>query len=206
MTVAVQALNRLELGQLAQAERLAREAIRKSPGVPTRYLFALAQVQLAQGKTADARATAAEILKGALPPSDPDRTEEKAAAFIRGLVLLREGKTREAQEEMSRAVALSGYEYAVYRLGLARAYLASGAHAEALASVKQAALAGDPSDPRLDLQLDRVRAAFVEAEVHLAMGRTADAAATAKKFLGSWARADLGLPDVAQARRLAGLR
>jgi len=206
MSVAVQALSYAELGDLREAERLAREAIRQSPGVPTRYLFALAQVQLAQGKIADARATASEILKGALPPSDPDRTEDKAAAFVRGLALLKEGKAQQAQEELSRAVALSGYEYAVYRLGLARAYLKAGAHAEALASVKQAETPGNPSDPRLDLDLDRVRAGLLEAEINLALGRRAEASSGARKFLEAWAHADPGLPDVTQARRLAGLQ
>ena len=110
LTASTQAMCYLELGELKRAEALAREAIKKSPGVPTRYLFTLAQVQLAQGKPADARATATEILKGALPPSDPDRTEDKAAACIRGLALLKEGKAAQAQEELSRAVALSGYE------------------------------------------------------------------------------------------------
>jgi eukaryotic-like serine/threonine-protein kinase len=206
LKASTQAMCYLELGELKRAEALAREAIKKSPGVPTRYLFSLAQVQLAQGKLADARATATEILKGALPPSDPDRTEDKAAAYIRGLALLREGKAAQAQEELSRAVALSGYEYSVYRLGLARAYLQAGAHAEALASVKEASAPGNPADPRLDLNLDRVRAGLVEAEVNVALERRAEAASAAKQFLQAWTRADPGLSDVAQARRLAGLQ
>jgi len=206
LKASTQAMCYLELGELKRAEALAREAIKKSPGVPTRYLFTLAQVQLAQGKPADARTTATEILKGALPPSDPDRTEDKAAAYIRGVALLKEGKATQAQEELSRAVALSGYEYSVYRLGLARAYLQAGAHAEALASVKEASAPGNPAEPRLDLNLDRVRAGLVEAEVNVALGRRAEAASAAKQFLQAWTRADPGLSDVAQARRLAGLQ
>ena len=204
--LATQAMCYAELGDLANGERVARQAIAKSPGVPTRYLYALAQVQLAKGRLAEARATGTEILKGALPADNPDRTEDKAAAYIRGLAFLKEGKPQEARDEFSRAVSLSGYEYSVYRLGLARAYLQTAAHADALASVKQAAApAPDPLKPRLDLQLDRVRAGLIEAEIDKAMGRGADAAALAKTFLEAWKRADANVADVGQARRLAGL-
>jgi hypothetical protein len=70
--------------------------------------------------------------------------------------------------------------------------------------VKQVEAAGNPAEPRLDLDLDRVRAALVEAEINLALGRRAEASSGARKFLEAWARADPGLDDVAQARRLAG--
>ena len=206
LSLALRASSYAELGDLKRAEQSAREAIAKSPRVPTRYLFALAQVQLAQGKVADARATAGQILKGARPASDADRTEDKAAAYIGGLASLQEGHAQQAQQEFSRAVALSGYEYAVYRLGLARAHIKASAHADALASAKQAETPGHPSDPRLDLNLDRVRASLVEAEINLAMGRRPEAAAAARRFLEAWARADPGLSDVAQARRLAALQ
>ncbi len=73
------------------------------------------------------------------PPSDPDRTQDKAAAYVTGLAALQEGKLDEARRELSRAVSLSGYEYAIYRLGLARAHRASGALAEALANAKAGA-------------------------------------------------------------------
>ncbi|RPJ61882.1 MAG: serine/threonine protein kinase, partial [Acidobacteria bacterium] len=200
MTVATLSLSHAEVGDLARAERLAREAIAKSPGVPTRYLFALAQVQLARGQVTDARGTAAVLQRGALTASDPERDEQNAAAYMRGLAWLKEGKAAQAQEEFSRAVALSGYEYSVYRLGLARSYLESGAYPEALASVKQAATPGNPLEPRLDLDLDRVRAGLVEAEINAALGRRAEAASCARKFLEAWNRADAGLSDLAQAR------
>jgi serine/threonine-protein kinase len=204
MALAVRALCAAELGEFKRAEELARESIVRSPTpVATRYLFALATVQLRQGRTADVRATAARMLEKGSPPSDPDRTEDKAAAYVTGLAALREGKLDEARRELSRAVSLSGYEYAIYRLGLAEAHRASGALAEALANAKQARAPLDPQAPRLDLEVDRVRALLEEARVLEAMGRGNDASAAATRFLEAWARADPGLEEVAEAKRLA---
>ena len=204
MSLAVRALCAAELGDLEKAEELARASIDRAPSpVITRYLFALASVQLRQGRTGDARATAARMLEKAPPPSDPDRTEDKAAAYVTGLAALREGKLDEARREISRAVALSGYPYAIYRLGLAESYRASGALAEALANAMQARAPLDPQAPRLDLEVDRVRALLEEARVQAGMGRGGDASAAASRFLEAWARADPGLGEVAEAQRLA---
>ena len=79
------------------------------------------------------RRTAAEIAGLALPPDDPDRTEDKAAAYLKGMALLAEGAASEAVDRLSLAVAAEGYEYCVYRLGLARAYLGAGRLPEAMA-------------------------------------------------------------------------
>jgi hypothetical protein len=95
--------------------------VTRSPGVPTRYLFARGSLELGDRRFDDVRRTAAKILEGALPPGDPDRTEEKAAAYLTGMALLAEKKPDAALEELSRAVSLKGYEYRTYRLGLARA-------------------------------------------------------------------------------------
>ncbi len=71
------------------------------------------------------RRTANEIVEFALPADDPDRTEDKAAAYLEGMALLAEGRSDEAIDRLSLAVASEGYEYAIYRLGLAEAYLAA---------------------------------------------------------------------------------
>jgi tetratricopeptide (TPR) repeat protein/predicted Ser/Thr protein kinase len=192
-----------ELGQLPQARRLIALAIERSPGVPTRYLYARGKLELKEQRFDDVRRTAAKILEGALPPEDPDRTEEKAAASLRGRALLAEGKAEAAVEELSLAVTLSGYEYGIYRLSLADAYLAAGRLPEALAAATQSAAPLDPVEARLDLELDRSRSLLTIAEVRKALGREAEAAAAARQFLELWARADAGLPDVAEARRIA---
>jgi tetratricopeptide (TPR) repeat protein len=193
-----------ELGEAAQARRLVALAVEKSPGVPTRYLFARGLLELRDGKPDEVRRTASAILEGALPPEDPDRTEEKAAAYLRGRALLDERKADAAVEELSRAVTLSGYEYGIYRLALADAYLAAGRLPEALAAATQSGAPLDPVEPRLDLELDRTRSLLTQAEARLALGRTEEARAAARAFLERWARADPNLPDLARARRLAG--
>ncbi len=193
-----------EIGDNRAARRLLENAIKRSPGVPTRYLFARGVFELDRRDHDAVRATAALINQGALPADDPDRTEDKAAAYLRGMVLLSEGATDEALAELTLAVTLEGYEYSIYRLGLAAAYLEAGRLPEALAAARQASEALDPADPRLDLQLDRNRAQLVLAEVHQEMGRPDKAAGQAKDFLSIWRDADPELPDLMKAKKLAG--
>ncbi len=204
MALSIRGTSLMELGDARVARRLIDQAIDRSPGVPTRYLFARGLLELRQRSLEAVRATADEIEGHALPADDPDRTEDKAAAFLRGSALLAQGDPVAALAELSRAVALSGYDYAVYRLALARAYLAAGRLPEAMAAARQAAAAGDPADPRLDLELDRVRAELVLAEVEQAMGRGPKAVAHAETFLSAWQDADPGLADLDEAKKIAG--
>jgi tetratricopeptide (TPR) repeat protein/TolB-like protein len=192
-----------ELGQLPQARRLIGLAIEKSPGVPTRYLFARGNLELKERRLDAVRRTAAKILERALPPEDEDRTEQKAAAFLRGRALLAEERPDPAIEELSRAVTLSGYEYGIYRLALADAYFAAGRLPEALAAATQSAAPLDPVDPRLELELDRIRALLTLAEVRKALGRPDESRAAARQFVERWAGADPGLPELGRSRRLA---
>jgi serine/threonine-protein kinase len=204
MALSVRGTSLMELGELRAARRLIDRALARSPGVPTRYLFARGLLELREGRREAALATADEIGGYALPPDDPDRTEDKAAAFLRGAARLAEGDAAGATDELSRAVALSGHDYAVYRLELARAYLAAGRLPEAMAAARQAAAPGDPGDPRLDLELDRVRAELVLARIEQAMGRVPKAAAHAERFLAAWRGADPGLAELDEAKELAG--
>jgi tetratricopeptide (TPR) repeat protein len=204
MALSVRGNSLMEAGELRRANELLERAVERSPGaVATRYLFARGLLELREGRLDDARRTAGEIAEGALPPDNPDRTEDKAAAYLRGMALLQEGKQDEAATGLSRAVALQGYEYVVYRLGLAQTHLANADPTRALAAASQVR---DQLDPErgLDLELDRARALLVVARAQAALGRPADAARQARTFLDAWRQADPDLPDVAAARRLAG--
>jgi tetratricopeptide (TPR) repeat protein len=193
-----------ELGDSRAARSLIERAIEQSPGVPTRYLMTRGFLELRLADLEAVRSTASELAEHALPPDNRDRTEDKAAAYLEGMALLAEGDTGRAVERLSLAVAAAGYEYSVYRVGLAQAFLAAGRLPEAMAAARQAVEGIDTADPRLDLLLDRARARLVLARVLEAMGRPDKAAAQASEFLALWRSADAGLPELAEARRLAG--
>jgi len=78
------------------------------------------------------------------------RARKRHRRFSREMSLLVEGKLGDAIAELSQAVALEGEEYAIYRLGLARAYLAANRLPEALAAAKQSAGPLDPVEPQLN--------------------------------------------------------
>lgn len=203
MGLSVRGTSLMEAGDLESAENLIAQAIERSPGVPTRYLFARGLLELRQNRLDDVRATAREILDNALPPDNPDRTEEKAAAYLRGMALLAEDKAENAIRELSMAVALSGYRYQIYHRGLARAYLRAGDLEQAAAAARDATQSVDLTDPRIDLELERRRARLVLAEAEHALGRVARAAERARSLLELWSDADSGFQDLARARELA---
>ena len=203
MALAIRGSCLAELGDTRAARRLIERAVQRSPGTPTRYLFARGLLELRQGDTAAVRDTAAAIDELALPPDDPDRTEDRAAAYLEGMALLAEKDATRAVDRLSVAVASAGYEYAVYRLGLARAYLAAGRLPEAMSAARQAAESVDMAAPRLDLMADRARARLELARVLAAMGRPDKAAAEARSFLDLWRNADSELAELAEARALA---
>jgi tetratricopeptide (TPR) repeat protein/predicted Ser/Thr protein kinase len=196
----------MEMGKYQEAGRLIKSAVEHSPGTPTRYLFARGVLENRRKDSAAVKVTAQLILKGSLPPDNPDRTEEKAAAFIRGLADLGEGRNDQAVQEFTRCLSLSGYEYSIYRVALGRAYLAAGRLPEALAAARQAAAPLDPVDPRLDLALDRLRAELLLAQVQASLGQASDASASAKRLAEVWRDAPATFADLAEAKRLVALR
>ncbi len=202
LALSVRGLSHMELGDYQAAAELIDRAIERSPTAPTRYLFARGLLELRQQRFEALDETVARILRDSPPPDQPNRKTDKAAAYLRGLRQLAEGRAESAVGELSRAVALEGYEYARYRLGLARAYLAAGKPRQAMAASRQESQERDLRKPRLDLELDRNRAQLVLAEAQLAMGRPEAAAEHARHFLERWASADPGPPDLAAARRL----
>lgn len=199
LALSVRGLSLMEIGDLRGAERLMARAIQKSPGVPIRYLFARGVLELKQKNAGAARKTASTILQAAQDMGSPNPRAEKAAAYLKGMAFFVEGKLQDAIAELSQAVALEGYEYSIYRLGLARAYLAAKRLPEALAAAKQSRGPLDPVEPQLELELDRGRAILLQAEIQLAMSRNSEAAASARQFLEIWHRADRGLHDLSIA-------
>ncbi|HEX7183408.1 MAG TPA: tetratricopeptide repeat protein [Thermoanaerobaculia bacterium] len=205
LALSIRGTSLLELGEPSSARPLLEEAVRRSPPSkpPTRYLFARGLLEIHERGAGDLERTVGQIAELALPANDPDRTEEKAAACLRGMEDLAAGRPQEAIAEFSKAVSLEGEEYVSYRLWLARAYVAAGRLPEALAAAHEAARPTGQVKPRLDLELDRVRALLVLAQAHKAMGRPAEASALARQFLERWQGADSNLPDLVVARRLA---
>ena len=203
MALAVRGSSLMLAGDREAARGLLDRAVARSPGVPTRYLLFRGLLEVEERRFADARRTASEILENALPPEDPDRTENKAAAYLEGLARLGEGDAEGAIDPLTEAVALSGYEYRIYRVDLARAFLAAGQTDQALAAANRAAGSLDPADPRLDLELDREHARLVRARVRLAMGQTEAGIKTAQELLDRWGDADRGAKEPAEAREIA---
>lgn len=199
MATSTRALLRLELGNEASARELAASAIQLSPGVPTRYLFARGLIELATRDLEQVKATAREIAGHALPPDDPDRTEDKAAAYLSGMALLARGELEAAGAELEKAVVLEGYAYAIYELGLARLKLRQGLTDEALA-LATGAVAVDPADARLDLEPDRVRSILLLAEIHHAAGDAGAAKSAASAFLTRFDKAEPTHPAVILAQ------
>jgi len=205
LALTARGLAHIELGATDAAEGLISQAIERSPGTPTRYLFARGLLRLAQNDLAGVHATAAEIRDLRRPVADGNRTEEKAAAYLDGLAQLAAGEEAAAATTLRRSLAVEGYQYTLYQLGLARALLASGELDEALELARAARVERQANDIRLDLELERTRTLLLEARIQAARGDTDSARSLASAFLTRWRHADPGHPDLAVARQLSRL-
>jgi tetratricopeptide (TPR) repeat protein len=154
----------LDQHDVAQARQLAADAVRQSPGNATRYLFTRGLAEIEARDVAATTATIAAIR--ALASSEvADRTEQKAADDLQGLLRLQQGDVAGAVSSLRTAVAAKGYEYDVYALALARALARQGNAREARTMARQAAMRGSPTDPRLDLETSRREAARLLAQL-----------------------------------------
>lgn len=161
----------LELGNAERAQALIDEAIAESPGVATRHLFARGVLELHDGDLDAVAATAEAIRALALPPEDPDRTEDKAASYLLGLAALARGDLAAAGSAFAEALRQDGYEYALYALGRAH-YLAEAGDLRAAADLAETAVsARDPGNLRLDLEMDRARASRLLGELQAKLDR-----------------------------------
>ena len=196
-----------ELGNMAEARRLVELAIKSSPGIPTRFLFARAMLHLKLGDAAGLRESAAEIRAHLARSEDSQGTaaEEaalRAASYLDGMAAFVAGDFARATATLREAVAMSGYQYSIYKLGLARSLFAEGKHEEALKLAEAAGAERDTGDIRLDLELDRSRALLLEARILAASAGPAGAGSRARAFLGRWRYAKPGQADRVLAERL----
>lgn len=214
MALSQRGLAHAELGRFDDAAELIDLAVERSPGTPTRYLFARGLMLLMRDDAAGAAAVAGKI-RGQKPATD-DANEAKlaredavrAAMYLEGVVELDSGRASKAAEILRRVDALPGYQYALYKLGLARAVHALGDGAEAL-ELARAAVAERGSgdirldDMRLDLELDRSRALLLEAEILAALGKQDLASDRAGVFLRRWRADEAGRPERVRAQLIA---
>ncbi len=165
-------------------------AIQAAPGVPTRYLFVRGLYELKQADFSAAGMTAEEIRGHALPPEDPDRTEDLAAEYLLGKLALQQGQTDRALAHLEKAHNGEGYRYRIYELALAEALLAKGRTERALSHLQGLIGHRDKSDPRLDLELDRQMGRLLLAAQVRLQGDHAKAAQLAGELRRYWADAD----------------
>jgi hypothetical protein len=149
----------LDARDLATARRLAMDAVARSPGKATRYLFTRGLTEVAAGDTAAVQATVNALRALAAPASDPDRGEEKAADYLQGLRQLQGGESTAAVTSLRASVQAKGYEFDVYAVALARALAEQGNVREARTLARQASARGSAADLRLDLEHSRRDAA-----------------------------------------------
>ena len=203
MALSTRALSHMELGEVDRARELLDLALeRNQSDVPTRVLFARGLVEVHTGALDNAIATAMEIRSHALPPENPDRTEDRAAIYLDCMALVNHYEFDKSVSTLRRLFESEGYDYAIYELGMATALLGAGNVEEALHFAERAARYSDAAEMRLDLDLDRVRAGLVQARVRDQQGKHEDASLLAQAFLAKWAAADRPSAESDSARRL----
>ncbi len=196
------AMNQMELGNHEQAQTLVDRSIALAPGLPTRYLFARGRLEIAQGRFEDLQRTTDEIRSFALPPDNPDRTEEAAAAYLEGLGALQKGNLDSAREKLETAVELEGYPYAIYELALVDVMIAQEAW-DAAGRLLDRADKRLPRNPRIDLEHERVLTVLVRARLSAATGLDDDARDSANQFLKRYHAARPSDPLVIEAQAMA---
>ena len=163
-----------DLGNPEKAYPYLENGIRDTPqgGVPTRFLHSRGAIKAAQGVPVENETM--ELAQYRLPDDNPDRTEDKAIAHLKGLYALQQGDTKAAVAALQTAVDLYGYEYGIYSNDLARALFADGKRNDALKMIEKARSSNESllsGEVRLDLLWHRHRAGHIHSEFLKAMGR-----------------------------------
>ena len=201
MALSEQGSTYLELGDRERADALLAASLQEAQPPIARYLFARGMLEHQSGRANELDQTVASI-RLLTDNDDPDRSESKAANFLAGLSALYEGNIEAAAPLLQAAVDEAGYQYAIYRYGLALLYREAGDLETAAALALQAATERDPADPRLDLELDRERAFLLHAEILLQAGAVAEAREQAQRFMERWREADPDRSEITRARAL----
>ena len=213
MALAERGIAEAELGRFTAADKLIARAIEleRSPGPATRYLFARGRMASMHGEVAGVKEAAAEIRGQRMPEGDPQDANRSPSECRPGLPRIStpgrncsRAKQRRQSNAFERVVALPGYQYSIYKLGLAQALFAAGKNADALVHARAAATEREPGDIRLDLEPDRSLALLLEAEILAAQGQKSAGAKRAREFLQRWDHADPGHRDLARAALIAG--
>ena len=127
---------------------------------------------------------------------------------MNGLLALELDDLTGAEKYLTAAIEGIGYRYAVYDFGLARLFWATGDLERARMMAESAVMGQDSGEYqssgelRLDLELDRVRARLLLAEILEELGMQADARAQAVEFLRWWKDAPPELPELVRARKI----
>lgn len=175
-----------------ETAQLIDEAIENSPSVATRYLFTRGLLELKTNDLEAVARTAAEIRALALPPDDPDRTEDMAADFLLGYAALIEGNAAEALAHSLSIGTAEGYRYRNYDLLHAQALLASNRANDAVRLLEKTVSAQDYVSPRLDLEIDRNMLRLILARAYRMSGDSARSAEIVAALKKRWLKADPG--------------
>jgi tetratricopeptide (TPR) repeat protein len=206
LALSIRGVCSMESGDRDKARRLIDQAVRSAPpGHPaTPYLFARGLLELEREDITGVHNTAELILKERVPASSSPGRESKAANYLEAMALLKERRPAEAIQLLLKVVNTPGDEFQIYRLGLARAYLAAGKLEEAKQAAAEALQRRSLDDIQLKLELDRKRALLVMAQIERSLGRFKVAARWSQRFLDAWKLADPQLPALNEAVQLRG--
>ncbi len=187
----------------AVTDDLIAQAIAAAPqgGVPTRYLFVRGESELAAAEYQKLEVSVQAISSFALPPENPDRTEDKAANYLQGLAADQQGQLEGALGMLQSAVGEEGYEYAVYKRALG-IVIAKHDPQAAQTLFGEILVKPDAINPRLEFEYDRAMTRLSLAELHFALGETALARDLATQLLERWRNADPGFSGVGRARAI----
>ncbi len=180
----------LRMGDVEAAEAKFRKALEyEFPGYrPTRFLFCLGLAQISNRDFELLTATLRELAN--LPVDEAGgNLEKKAIAYLLGLSALQQGNYAEALQNFRIATDESGFEYRIYRNGLAETLFRMGELDDALVEADRAgasALASWSGEPRLDLEVDRRMAQAMAIMILKAKGEHAQVIERQERFRSRW--------------------